>query len=56
MTAEDLKRARAGLGVSQPQLARMTGYSRSTIDKAERGERPVPRPMARIIALLRKLA
>jgi hypothetical protein len=43
MVAADVKALRARLwGISQAGLARMTGYAKNTIERAEAGSRRVP--------------
>ncbi|MGH6945201.1 MAG: helix-turn-helix domain-containing protein [Geminicoccaceae bacterium] len=43
MTGSELKALRSRLwGVSQAGLARMTGYAKNTIERAEAGSRRVP--------------
>lgn len=38
MTSEQFKMAKAGLGMSNPELAELTGLHRNTLNKLDKGE------------------
>lgn len=42
MGAHDLRRIRAELGISSPQLAAIAGVSETELEEMEAGSRPVP--------------
>jgi transcriptional regulator with XRE-family HTH domain len=50
-TGDDLRRFRVSRGWTLAELARWSGYSRSTLSRAERGLWPVPLPLCRILQL-----
>ncbi|MGH6919331.1 MAG: helix-turn-helix domain-containing protein [Geminicoccaceae bacterium] len=58
MRAADVKALRARLrGISQAGLARMTGYAKNTIERAEAGSRRVPPDLTeRVIRELERAA
>jgi DNA-binding transcriptional regulator YiaG len=52
MDADDLKAARAGLGLTQAQLAAELGVHAMTVSKWETGQRGIPEPVARLVQRL----
>jgi DNA-binding transcriptional regulator YiaG len=52
MDADDLKAARAGLGLTQAQLAAELGVHAMTVSKWETGQRRIPEPVARLVQRL----
>lgn len=54
MTAEQLKAARAALGMTQAELAAATGYSRRSVEHMEQGTCAVNRRMALLLEALQK--
>lgn len=54
MTAIQLKKIRAKLGVTQPELATLLGVNWSTVARWEQGVHPIAPAMARLIELVAK--
>jgi DNA-binding transcriptional regulator YiaG len=52
MDADDLKAARARLGLTQAQLAAELGVHAMTVSKWETGQRGIPEPVARLMQRL----
>lgn len=53
MTAEDVRRVRAGLGLTQKQFGNLIGgIHRRTVRKWEQGERPLNGMAAALVAVL----
>src|SRR5689334_18658683 len=52
MTGAVLRRLRDGLGLSQPGLAARLGVHWNTVARYERGELPIPEPVARLARLV----
>jgi DNA-binding transcriptional regulator YiaG len=52
MDADDLKAARARLGLTQAQLAAELGVHAMTVSKWETGQRGIPEPVARLVQRL----
>jgi len=50
----ELRRARAGLGLTQAQLAERLGVTKNTVARWEVGIRGIPEPTARLIGLIAK--
>ena len=54
MEPRELRRARAGLGLTQAQLAERLGVTKNTVARWEVGIRGIPEPTARLIGLIAK--
>ena len=54
MTRDELRAARAALGMSQPDLAEVLGVSVPTIKRYELGEYPIPHWMDLALVTVRK--
>ncbi len=55
MTAKELRRCRKVLGLTQVGLANAVGVTPNAIALAERGERGISEPLARLVTLLVKI-
>jgi len=51
MTGEELRAARAALGLSQAALGRALGVPQATVWRWEAGEHPIERPLMMALAL-----
>lgn len=56
MTAEQMKEARAKLGLSQPQFATKIGVSSSAVKAWEQGRNPIPLAIEILVGHLLKAA
>jgi DNA-binding transcriptional regulator YiaG len=52
MDADEMKAARARLGLTQAQLATELGVHAMTVSKWETGQRSIPEPVARLVQRL----
>ena len=52
MDADEMKAARARLGLTQAQLAAELGVHAMTVSKWETGQRSIPEPVARLVQRL----
>ncbi len=52
MTAEELTRIRAELGLNQASLARFIGVNPATISHYEAGKRPIPQPVGKLVRII----
>jgi transcriptional regulator with XRE-family HTH domain len=56
MTGPRLRQLRRQLGLTQVALARAIGMTSTSVARYERGEVPIPEPVARLVTLLAQQA